>query len=293
MQKTRKEELLAEMTALTGGERNALDMLCTHEKIVNYIIRSTFDVSARRNLSGSLDLKDVYNFYKMKSELGELDLERELQDFYCDVRDYMIEKKILWEANRFETKLMIKLINFARSSDAHVILNRQLKAGKKRRWFEAIIVAQDFIMILKHHLPSHDVCITEDGILSWYDVYDDRMDQKDEYRWFEERKEMLQHILGPTDLDEKKYIYTIVWKTKYRFVNKSRRITCIPLGDLDVWLSSLETNGTNRELPLDPLVRKIKDAEVNDLPIPTCYPIIQSYAALRSAYEEGMKDSRK
>ena len=33
MEKTRKEELLAKMTVLSGGERNNMDIFCTHEKI--------------------------------------------------------------------------------------------------------------------------------------------------------------------------------------------------------------------------------------------------------------------
>ena len=120
-----------------------------------------------------------------------------------------------------------------------------------------------------------------------------RMDQKDEYRWFEERKEMLQHLLGPSAFDEKKYIYTVVWKSKYRFANKCRQITCVKLGDLDEWLASLEITPKDKNQDLDLFVARITDAEVNDPPVPSIYPIMESYAALRSAYEEGKKDSRK
>ena len=293
MEKTRKEELLAKMTALTGGERNNLDIFCTHEKIVNFIIRNTFDALDQRGKHVNPTIAEVLEFYRVESKLHELDLLREIQDFAQDVSDNEYMREILWEAAKTETKFMLKLINFANSCDGRVIFDRHLNVNGKSRWFEAILVTQEIIMLLKHHMPSHDVCITEEGKLCWYDVGDDRMDQKDEYRWFEERKEMLQHLLDPSDLDETKIIYTAVWESKYRFVNKSQHIECIKLEDFETWLSSLETNRNNRDLDLDPLVAMITDAEVNDPPVPSIYPIIESYAALRSAYEEAMKDSRK
>lgn len=293
MEKTRKEELLAKMTALTGRERNNMDIFCTHEKITNFIIRNTFDTPDQRGKPVKRSLEDVLDFYRAESKRYELNLQREIQDFAQDVSEHGHERKVLWEATRVETKLMLKLINFANSCDGRVIIDRHLKVDGQKRWFEAILVTQDFIMLLKHHMPSHDVCITEAGKLSWYDVGDDRMDQKDEYRWFEERKEMLQHLLGPSAFDEKKYIYSEVWKSKYRFANKCRKINCVELEDLDEWLASLEPSPKDSNQDLDPLVAKITDAEVNDLPVPSIYPIMESYAALRIAYEEAMKDSRK
>lgn len=293
MEKTRKEELLAKMTALTGGERNNMDIFCTHEKIANFIIRNTFNALNQRGNPVKRTMAEVLEFYRVESKLHELDLQREIKDFAQDVSDHEYIRGILWEAAKTETKFMLKLINFANSCDGRVVFDRHLKVNGKSRWFEAVLVTQEFIMLLKHHMPSHDVCITEEGKLCWYDVVDDRMDQKDEYRWFEERKEMLQHLLGPSNLDEKKYIYTAVWESKYRFVNKSQHIECIKLEDFETWLSSLETNRNNRDLDLDPLVAMITDAEVNDPPVPSIYPIMESYAALISAYEEAMKDSRK
>lgn len=293
MEKTRQEELLAKMTALTGGERNNMDIFCTHEKITNFIIRNTFDTPDRRRNPVKYTLEEVLDFYRAESKLYELNLQREIQDFAQDVSEHGLERKVLWEATRVETKLMLKLINFANSCDGRVIFDRHLKVNGKAYWFEAILVTQNFIMLLKHHMTSHDVCITEEGKLCWYDVCDDRMDRKDEYRWFEERKEILQHLLGPSAFDEKKYIYTAVWKSKYRFVNKCRKINCVELEDLDEWLASLEPSPKDSNQDLDQLVAKITEAEVNDLPVPSIYPIMESYAALRSAYEEGKKDSRK
>lgn len=104
---------------------------------------------------------------------------------------------------------------------------------------------------------------------------------------------MLQHLLGSSDLEDKKFIYTAVWESKYRFVNKSQHIECIKLEDFETWLSSLETNKNNSNPDLDPLVAMITDAEVNDPPVPSIYPIMESYAALRSSYEKAMKDSRE
>lgn len=293
MEKTRQEELLAKMAALTGGERNNMDIFCTHEKIANFIIRNTFDTPDHRGKPVKRTMAEVLDFYRVESKLHELNLQREIKDFAQDVSDHEYMGEILWEATRAETKIMLKLINFANSCDGRAIFDRQLSVGEKNHWVEAILVTQDFIMLLKHHMPNHDVCITEEGKLCWYDVGDDRMDQKDEYRWFEERKEMLQHLLGSSDLEDKKFIYTAVWKSKYRFANKCRKINCVELEDLDEWLASLEPSPKDSNLDLDLLVAKITDAEVNDPPVPSIYPIIESYAALRSAYEEAMKDSRK
>lgn len=293
MGKTRKEELLAKMMALTGGERNNMDIFCTHEKIANFIIRNTFDTPDRRGKPVKLTMAEVLDFYRVESKQYDLDLQQEIQDFAQDVSDHEYMREILWEATRAETKIMLKLINFANSCDGRVIFNRHLKVNGKAHWFEAILVTQDFIMLLKHHMPSHDVCITEEGKLCWYDVGDDRMDQKDEYRQFEERKEMLQFLLGSSDLEDKKYIYTAVWKSKYRFANKCRKINCVELEDLDEWLASLEPSPKDSSQDFDQLVARITDAEVNDSPVPSIYPIMESYSALRSAYEEAMKDSRK
>ena len=293
MEKTRKEELLAKMMALTGGERNNMDIFCTHEKITNFIIRNTFDTPDQRGKPVKYTLEEVLDFYSVESKRHELDLQRESQDFAQDVSEHEYVREFLWEAPRAETKIMLKLINFANSCDSRVIFSRHLKVAGKAPWFEAILVTQDFIMLLKHHMPSHDVCITEEGKLCWYDVCDDRMDQKDECLWFEERKEILQHLLGPSAFDEKKYIYTAVWKSKYRFANKCRKINCVELEDLDEWLASLEITPKDKMQDLDLFAARITDAEVNDLPVPSIYPIMESYSALRSAYEEAMKDSRK
>lgn len=292
MEKTR-QELMAKMTALTGGERNNMDIFCTHEKIVNFIIRNTFNTPDQRGKPVKRTLTEVLDFYRVESKKYDLDLQREIQGFAQDVSDHEYMREILWEATKTETKIMLKLIIFANNCDGRVIFNRHLKVDGKPRWFEAVLLTQDFIMLLKHHMPSHDVCITEAGKLSWYDVCDDRMDQKDECLWFEERKEILQHLLGPSAFDEKKYIYTAVWKSKYRFANKCRKINCVELEDLDEWLASLEPSPKDSNQDLDQLVAKITDAEVNDLPVPSIYSIMESYAALRSAYEEGKKDSRE
>jgi len=153
MEKTRQEELLAKMMALTGGERNNMDIFCTHEKIVNFIIRNTFNTPDQRGKPVKRTLAEVLDFYRVESKQYDLDLQREIQDFTQDVSDHEYMREILWEATKTETKVLLKLINFANNCDGRVIFSRHLKVDGKTRWFEAILLTQDFIMLLKHLPP--------------------------------------------------------------------------------------------------------------------------------------------
>lgn len=149
MEKTRKEELLAEMKALDGRTRSSMDSFSNVERLASYILRNTFNGVERRKKKRSSTMKDVIKFYETEAELH-------------DFHQGLIDSIAIEDWDRFQRVVEYDKGDFEFPSfktDAFMIIEIDLFPGRTKEQKKALIEGVTNLLKERLSIDPSDVFI--------------------------------------------------------------------------------------------------------------------------------------
>ena len=286
-----RADVLAQMMELTRGVHNAQDRLRADRLIRNFILMETIpeDVENERE---DVDLQDVVAFFEFSNKSNRLGLEKEIGAFREAVKEDNKEHDVIRMAAQCDKETKNGLQEYVRRYNGRVLFDKTLDVNGRKKRYDAIVVTGHFIMILKQYTPLHDVRISPNGILSWYNVCTGKIEIRDEFHMFVDWQNELDDLMLFAEIPVSTYYCTMAWKSDRIMVNADKRLISVQIKNDNSWIEELPCCKGTPEFDVDDVVRVIKRVEVEARPYWICSTMMQAYAELRSAWENAIADDR-